>query len=112
MKTVLYLDASDEWARLVKTRLPDNATLWAVSPAMARDVFVNRGRIDLVAIGDGNDESILDLVAWLRQHEFKGPVIVATYEAIMREPLVTAGCIQVSPKESLPDAIRRWMPST
>lgn len=93
MKTVLLIDPSDDWARIIRNQL-DVAVrlLWVPSVAIARDTYLSSPRIDAVVIGWMEGTATTHFLDWLHRQEFVGPILATTPSPSANAVLIAAGC--------------------
>lgn len=107
MKTVLLIDPSNDWARMMRDRL-DVAVrlLWVPSADAAKDVYLSSPRVDAVVIGWLEGAATTHFLDWLHRQEFVGPILAATPAPSTNAILVAAGCTRhVQRKEDAPAVI-------
>lgn len=104
MKTVLLIDPSSDWARMMRDRLDATVRLlWMPSVATARDTYLSSPRVDVVVIGWMEGTATTHFLDWLHRQEFVGPILAATPEPGTNAILIAAGCTgQVPKKEDTP----------
>ncbi len=107
-KSVLYLDPSDEWARIVRNRVGGAIELvWAPSMAMARAALQNRPTFGLIVIGAADGPETADFIRQLGQQS-KAPVLAATPDMVNRS-LLSVGCTLATDKVYVSSLIRRLL---
>lgn len=108
-KSVLYLDPSDEWARIVRNRLNGEIEfVWAPSVTMAREAILNRRAFNLVVIGAVDGPETTEFIHQLRrQHTI--PLLAATSDMAVNRSLLSVGCTLAADKLSVGSLIRRLL---
>lgn len=92
-KVVLFIDSSDDWARILRAGLAVEADLiWATSTVLAKQHLTAGRHFAALVIGWSDGTSTLDFVDWLRRTEFPGSVLAATPSASINQILVARGC--------------------
>lgn len=108
-KSVLYLDPSDEWTRIVRNRMDGAIELvWAPSVAMAGEALRNRSTFNLIIIGAVDGPETTEFIRQLRQRSAI-PVLAATPDMVVNRSLLSVGCTLAVDKSSVASLIRRLL---
>lgn len=91
-KTVLYIDPSDDWSRIMRAAFGQQVTyLWVQSFEQAREVVQSGRAIDAIVIGWSTGDETLEFIRSVRTW-YTGVLVAATPEMAMNAFLVAYGC--------------------
>lgn len=108
-KSVLYLDPSDDWARIVRSRVDGAIELvWAPSVAVARETLRGRPTFDLIVIGAVDGPETVEFIGRVRQQS-SAPLLAATPDLAVNRSLLSVGCTLAADKDHAVSLIRQLL---